>query len=116
MWLALTCQSSLILHPLSPLDGAFLIAQSVKNPPAIQETRIQFLGWEDPLEKGKATRSSILAWRIPWTVACQAPLFMGFSRQECWSGFSFISPGDLPNPEIESGSPVLQADSLLTEL
>ena len=48
--------------------GASLIAQLVKNPPAIRETWVQFLGWEDPLEKGKATHSSILAWRIPWTV------------------------------------------------
>ena len=39
----------------------------VKNPPAMQETQIQSLGWEDPLEKGMATHSSILAWRIPWT-------------------------------------------------
>ena len=39
----------------------------VKNPPAIQETRVQSLGWQDPLEKGMATHSSILAWRIPWT-------------------------------------------------
>ena len=44
------------------------VAQLVKNPPAMQETRLQFLGWEDPLEKGTATHSSILAWRIPWTV------------------------------------------------
>ena len=43
-----------------------LVAQLVKNLPAMQETWIQFLGWEDPLEKGMATRSSILAWRIPW--------------------------------------------------
>ena len=39
----------------------------VKNPPAIQETQVQSLGWEDPLEKGMATHSSILAWEIPWT-------------------------------------------------
>ena len=44
------------------------MAQLVKNLPAIQETQVQFLGQEDPLEKGKATHSSILAWRIPWTV------------------------------------------------
>ena len=44
------------------------VAQLVKNLPAIQETLVQFLGQEDPLEKGKATHSSILAWRIPWTV------------------------------------------------
>ena len=43
------------------------MAQMVKNLPAMQETQAQFLGWEDPLEKGMATHSSILAWRIPWT-------------------------------------------------
>ena len=47
---------------------ASLVAQLVKNLPAMQETWIQSLGWEDPLEKGKATHSSILAWRIPWTI------------------------------------------------
>ena len=46
---------------------ASLVAQTVKNPPAMQETRVQYLGWEDPLEKGMATHSSILAWKIPWT-------------------------------------------------
>ena len=49
-------------------SGAFLIAQLVKNLSAMQETPVQFLGWEGPLEKGKTTHSSILAWRIPWTV------------------------------------------------
>ena len=47
---------------------ASLVAQLVKNLPTMQETPIQSLGWEDPLEKGKANHSSILAWRIPWTV------------------------------------------------
>ena len=47
--------------------GVSLVAQLVKNLPAMQETPVQFLGWEDPLEKGMATYSSILAWRIPWT-------------------------------------------------
>ena len=47
---------------------ASLAAQVVKNLAAMQETPVRFLGWEDPLEKGKATHSSILAWRIPWTV------------------------------------------------
>ena len=46
--------------------GGSLVAQMVKNPPAMQETRVQSLGQEDILEKGKATHSSILAWRIPW--------------------------------------------------
>ena len=45
-----------------------LLAQLVKNPSAVQETPVWSLGWEDPLEKGKATHSSISAWRIPWTV------------------------------------------------
>ena len=51
-----------------------------------------------------------------WTVAHQAPLSMGFSRQEYWSGLPFPSTGDLPDPGIEPRSPTLQADSLLTEL
>ena len=45
-----------------------LVAHLVKNLPAIQETWVQSLGWENPLEKGEATHSSILAWRIPWTI------------------------------------------------
>ena len=45
-----------------------LVAQLVKNPPAMWETWVQPLGWEDPLEKGNAIHSNILAWKIPWTV------------------------------------------------
>ena len=52
----------------------------------------------------------------PWTVACQVPPSMGFSKQEYWSGLLFPSPGDLPYPGIEPGSPALQADSLPSEL
>ena len=51
----------------------------------------------------------------PWTVACQAPLSIGFSRQEYGGGLPFPSPGDLPDPGIEPRSPALQEDSLLTE-
>ena len=47
---------------------ASLVAQRVKNPPIMRETWVRSLGWEDPLEKRKATYSNILAWRIPWTV------------------------------------------------
>ena len=50
-------------HLLPPL-----VAQLVKNPSAMQDTWVRSLGWDDPLEKGKNTLSSILAWRIPWTV------------------------------------------------
>ena len=46
---------------------ASIIAQLVKNLPAVQETWVRFLGWKDPLEKEMATHSSILAWKIPWT-------------------------------------------------
>ena len=54
-------------YPLQ-YSWASLVAQLVKNTPAMRKTWVQSLGWEDPLEKGKATHSSILAWRIPWTV------------------------------------------------
>ena len=100
---------------------------------------------EDPLEEETATHSSILAWetpqteepgrlqsmglqknwthlsdyttkvQTPWTASYQAPPSMGFSRQECWSGLPFLSPGDLPYPGIKPGSPALQADALLSK-
>ena len=54
-------------YPLQ-YSWASLVAQLIKNLPAVQETWVQSLGWEDPLEKGKATHSSSLAWRIPWTI------------------------------------------------
>ena len=56
-----------ISHPCTSLYKASLIAQSVKNRPAMQETQVRSPSWEDPLEKEMATYSSILAWRIPWT-------------------------------------------------
>ena len=51
----------------TPVFLGSLVAQLVKNPPTMWGIWVQFLGWEDPLEKGKATHSGILAWRIPWT-------------------------------------------------
>ena len=59
--------------------------------------------------------SRVQLFATPWTVAYQAPPSMGFSRQECWSGLPFPSPGELPDPGIESGSPALPADTLLSE-
>ena len=59
--------------------------------------------------------SCVRLFVTPWTVAYQAPPSMRFSRQECWSGLPFPSPGDLPNPGIEPGSPALQADALPSE-
>ena len=145
-------------RPFTSFPGGILLP--------MQDTRVQSLGWKDPLEEEMPTHSSIPAWKIPlaeepgrlyskgskrvrhnwtcmtmkkskvtsifwfssvqslsrvrlfatpWTVACQAPLSMGFSRQEYWSGLAFPSPGDLPDPGIGSGSPALQADSLLSE-
>ena len=59
--------------------------------------------------------SRVQLFATPWTIAHQAPLSMGFSRQEYWSGLPFPSPGDLPNPGIEPRSPALQADALSSE-
>ena len=58
---------------------------------------------------------SLKLFATPWTVALQAPLSMGFSRQEHWSGLPFLPPGDLPNPGIKPRSPALQANSLPSE-
>ena len=52
---------------MSEFSACFLVAQGVKNLPAVQETQVRSLGQEDPLEKGMATHCSIVAWRIPWT-------------------------------------------------
>ena len=68
--------------------------------------------------KGKSESESLSRARLlatPWTVAYQAPPSIGFSRQACWSGLPFPSPGDLPDPGIKPGSPTLQADALLSE-
>ena len=62
------------------------------------------------------TRSVLSNSAIPCSVAHQAPLSMGFSRQEHWSGLPCPPPGDLPDPGVEPGSPALQADSLPCEL
>ena len=64
---------------------ASLTAQVVKNPPAMQEIWVRSLGWEDSLQKGKATHSSILAWRIPWTLPS-----MGSQRVRQLSYFHLI--------------------------
>ena len=59
--------------------------------------------------------SRVWLFATPWTVTYQAPRSMGFSRQEYWSGLPFPSPGDLPNPGIEPGSPALKVDALTSE-
>ena len=64
----------------------------------------------------KDSTKSCSTLATPWTVARQAPLSIGFSRQEYWNGLPFPSPGELTDPEIELRSPTLQADDLPTEL
>ena len=59
--------------------------------------------------------SCVQLFVTPWTVAYQASPSMRFSRQEYWSGLLFLSPGDLPDPGIEPGSPALEADALTSE-
>ena len=83
------------------------MAQWVKRLPTMRETQVLSVGREDPLEKEMATHSSTLAWKIPWTEKPSRLQSMGFSRQEYWNGLPFPSPGDLPDPGIEPGSPAL---------
>ena len=66
-------------YPLQ-YSWASLVAQTGKNPPAMRETWLQSLGWEDPLEEGMTTHSSILAWRIPWTEETGRLQSMGLQR------------------------------------
>ena len=112
-----------------PRNMASPVAQTVKNLPAMQEMKESYLlslGWEYhtpaqalPRERKKRKKvkslSHVQLFATPWPVAYQAPPSMGFSRQECWSGLPFPSPGDLPNPGIEPRSPALQADALPSE-
>ena len=68
------------------------LCSMVKNPPAMQETWVQFLGWGDPLEKGMATHSNILAWRILWTEEPGGLQSMGSQRvRQDWAADNFTS-------------------------
>ena len=78
----------------------------------MQEMLVQFLHLEDPLKKGMATHSSILAWRISWKEEPGVLQSMGFSMQEYWSGLPCPSSGDLFDPGIKPESPALQANFL----
>ena len=70
---------------------------------------------QDHSEVKVKSLSRVRLFASPWPVAYQASPSVGFSRQECWSGLPFPSPGDLPDPGIEPGSPALQANALLSE-
>ena len=76
----------------------------------------QSIGASASASSGGLDDKLCLTLATPWTIARQAPLSMGFSRQEYWSGLPFPSPRDLPDSGIEPRSPALQADSLPTEL
>ena len=69
----------------------------------------------EPLDSMCVLVARVWLFATPWPVACQALLFMGFLRQEYWSGLPFSSPGDLPHPRIERGSPAFKADSQPSE-
>ena len=78
----------------SKFSSLGLVAQLVKNLPAIRETWVQSLGWEDFLEEGKATHSSILAWRIPWTVQSMGSQRVGHDWATFTSLFTFHCLGN----------------------
>ena len=78
--------------------GASLVAQLVKNPPAMWETWVPSLCWEDPLEKGKATHSSILAWRIPWAI--QSQRVMSQPKESCPNPKSRVPKGHVPTQRV----------------
>ena len=80
-------------YPLQ-YSRASLVAQLVKNTPAMWETWVRSLGWEDPLEKGKATHSGILAWRIPWTIVS------GVTKSQTWLNDFHFTP--LPRTGIRN--------------
>ena len=85
---------------------ASLVAQLVKNPPAMWETWVQTLDWEDPLEKGKVTHSSILAWKIPWavwSVGSQRVTFTLFTSLCFIDSFLNTHPTELHSKESEDG-------------
>ena len=69
-------------YPLQ-YSWASLVAQLVKNPPAVRETWVRSLGWEDPPEKANATHCSVLAWRIPWTIQSMGLQRVGHNYESC---------------------------------
>ena len=95
---------------------AALAAQMVKNLPAVQDTQVQSLGWEDPLEEGMATHSSLLAWRTPWT---EEPGYSPWGLKELDTTerlthtYSHHTP-DSPRAEDIPGRPVVKTPSSTT--
>ena len=93
----------------------------VKNPPAMSETWVQSLGWEDPLEKGMATHSSILAWRIPWTKEPGGNIYRGFFLWYPQSSHRYTAPVSSPREReptplgVDSNFPQEPGKDLLTD-
>ena len=109
-------------YPLQ-YSWASLVAQLVKNPPAMGESGLRSLGWEDPLEKGKSTHSSILAWRIPWTVysprGCKESDTTEQLSLSLWSSQVALMVKNLPanSGDIkDAGRPLGREDSLEKEM
>ena len=80
-------QLLLFFHYAHYLSWASLVAQTVKHPTAMQETRVRSLGQEDPLEKEMAAHSSILAWKIPWTEEAGG-LYSPWGHKKSWTRLS----------------------------
>ena len=111
-----TCQTSFerMAHGLASAEGQAMATPFSFTAGVSLGTTANFKSWLTGCENvTHSVMSSCL--ETPWTIASQAPLSMGFPRQEDWSGLSCPSSGDLPDPGIEPGSPVLQADSLASE-
>ena len=111
-WLSLLCSNSCPQFGAS--TRASLVAQTVKNLSAMQETQVWSLGWEDPLQTGIATHSSILAWRIPWTEEPGWPQCMGSQRvRHNWVTISLsLSHTHTHTHTMSEGQQVIWADSL----
>ena len=91
--------TALCLHPFRPVVKAFEKPSSVASPWGPRHP-----SWVSLTLTIRACFSRVQRFATSWTIACQAPLSMGFSRQECWRGLPFSSPGDLPNPGIPLAS------------
>ena len=83
--------------------------------PFWQEWKMVHLHWKTDESTKWQSLSHVWLFVTPWPIVCQAPLSLGFSRQEYWSGLPFPPPGDVLNPGIKPWSPALQADSLPSE-
>ena len=103
-WLVSKKNQRLVLARLRRSWNTCILLVGIQNGEARQKT-VQS-------RSSRWSLSHVQLFATQWTVTCQAPLSMGFSRQEYWSGLPFPSPEDFPNPGIEPGSPALQADSL----